>query len=161
MIIRKTPEEIEAMAASGQIVARCLGDAQRPVPPGRHDRRARPCRGEVHPHARAASPPSRATAAFRRRSAPRRTRWWCTGSRASTSSSAATCISLDVGVEYEGWVADAAVTVALRPVSPVASKLLKATREALEAAVEQCRPGNRLGDVSHAVQERVERTGSR
>jgi methionyl aminopeptidase len=68
-------------------------------------------------------------------------------------------ISLDVGVEYEGWVADAAVTIALRPVSPIASKLLKATRESLELAVEQCAPGNRLGNVSHAVQERVERDG--
>ena len=54
-------------------------------------------------------------------------------------------LSIDVGVEYEGWVADAALTVALRPVSPVAARLLKATRESLEAAVEQCRPGNRLG----------------
>jgi methionyl aminopeptidase len=68
-------------------------------------------------------------------------------------------ISIDVGVEYEGWVADAALTVALRPVSAAAGRLLKATRESLEAAVEQCRPGNRLGDVSHAVQERVEAEG--
>jgi methionyl aminopeptidase len=68
-------------------------------------------------------------------------------------------LSVDVGVVHDGWVADAAVTIALRPVSRVAAKLLKATREALEAGVEQCRPGNRLGDVSHAVQERVERDG--
>jgi methionyl aminopeptidase len=66
-------------------------------------------------------------------------------------------LSLDVGVEHNGWVADAAFTVALRPVSPIATKLLKATREALEAGLEQCVIGNRLGDVSHAVQERVER----
>jgi methionyl aminopeptidase len=68
-------------------------------------------------------------------------------------------LSIDVGVEYEGWVADAALTVALRPVSPIASRLLRATRESLEAAMEQCRPGVHLGDVSHAVQERVERDG--
>ena len=68
-------------------------------------------------------------------------------------------LSIDVGVEYEGWVADAALTVALRPVSPIAARLLKATRESLEAATEQAVAGNRLGDVSHAVQERVERDG--
>jgi methionyl aminopeptidase len=68
-------------------------------------------------------------------------------------------LSIDVGVEYEGWVADAALTVALRPVSPIASRLLKATRESLEAATAQAVAGNRLGDVSHAVQERVERDG--
>jgi methionyl aminopeptidase len=49
--------------------------------------------------------------------------------------------------------------VALRPVSPVATRLLKATRESLEAAVDHCHPGNRLGEVSHAVQQRVERDG--
>ena len=65
-------------------------------------------------------------------------------------------LSIDVGVEYEGWVADAALTVALRPVTPTAARLLKATRESLEVATEQAVPGNRLGDVSHAVQERVE-----
>jgi methionyl aminopeptidase len=68
-------------------------------------------------------------------------------------------LSIDVGVEYEGWVADAALTVALRPVSPIASRLLKATRESLESATAQAVAGNRLGDVSHAVQERVERDG--
>ncbi len=68
-------------------------------------------------------------------------------------------LSIDVGVEYEGWVADAALTVALRPVTPTASRLLKATRESLEVATEQAVPGNRLGDVSHAVQERVEADG--
>jgi methionyl aminopeptidase len=68
-------------------------------------------------------------------------------------------VSLDVGVDYEGWVADAAITVALRPISAVAAKLMRATREALDAAVEQSRPGNRLGDVSHAVQQRVEQDG--
>ena len=68
-------------------------------------------------------------------------------------------LSLDVGVEYGGWVADAAVTVALRPQSPTAAKLLKATREALELGIDQVRPGNRIGDVSHAVQQRVEQDG--
>jgi methionyl aminopeptidase len=68
-------------------------------------------------------------------------------------------LSIDVGVEYGGWVADAALTVALRPVSPTATRLLKATRESLEAAVEQFLPGNRLGDISHAVQGRIERDG--
>ena len=68
-------------------------------------------------------------------------------------------LSIDVGVIYEGWVADAAVTVAVGRVSPVAGRLLATTRAALEEAVERCRPGNRLGDVSHAVQARVEADG--
>jgi methionyl aminopeptidase len=68
-------------------------------------------------------------------------------------------ISLDVGVVKAGWVADAARTFGVGPITPVAGKLLDVTKEALFAAVEQCRPGNRLGDVSHAVQEHVEGQG--
>src|ERR671939_1400581 len=65
-------------------------------------------------------------------------------------------ISVDVGVVLDGWVADAARTFPVGPVSPVATKLLSVTEAALHDAVVQCREGNRLGDVSHAVQARVE-----
>jgi methionyl aminopeptidase len=68
-------------------------------------------------------------------------------------------ISIDIGVTYEGWVADGAVTFAVGPVTPVASKLLEVTRRSLFDAVVECRPGNRLGDVSHAVQQTVEAEG--
>ena len=68
-------------------------------------------------------------------------------------------LSIDVGVFLGGWVADAAITVPVGAVSPVARQLLETTTGALFDAVEQCRPGNHLGDVSHAVQRRVERDG--
>ena len=68
-------------------------------------------------------------------------------------------ISVDIGVVLDGWVADGAVTFPVGPVTPVARKLLEITRASLFDAVEQCRPGNRLGDVSHAVQQRVEGAG--
>ena len=56
-------------------------------------------------------------------------------------------------------MADAARTFPVGDVSPVALKLLDVTEGALFAAVEQCRVGNRLGDVSHAVQQHVESQG--
>jgi methionyl aminopeptidase len=68
-------------------------------------------------------------------------------------------ISLDVGVTYEGWVADAAITVGVGELSPEASGLLETTQASLFAAVEQMVAGNHLGDVSHAVQKRVEADG--
>ena len=71
-------------------------------------------------------------------------------------------LSVDIGVTYEGWVADGACTFPVGgrgAVSPVAEKLLETTQRSLFAAVEQCRPGNRLGDVSHAVQAVVEAEG--
>src|SRR5205814_5737440 len=68
-------------------------------------------------------------------------------------------LSVDVGVVLDGWVADAARTFAVGPVSPIAHRLLAATEGGLFAAVEHCRPGRRLGDVSHAVQAHVEGEG--
>src|SRR5205823_10359995 len=68
-------------------------------------------------------------------------------------------LSVDVGVVLDGWVADAARTFPVGPVSPIANRLLRATEGGLFAAVEQCRAGNRLGDVSHAVQAHVEAEG--
>jgi methionyl aminopeptidase len=68
-------------------------------------------------------------------------------------------LSIDIGVVLDGWVADAARTFAVGPISPVADKLLATTEQSLFAAVHECRPGNRLGDVSHAVQEHVEAAG--
>jgi methionyl aminopeptidase len=59
----------------------------------------------------------------------------------------------------DGWVADAARTFGVGSISPTARKLLTTTEASLFAAAEQCRPGNRLGDVSHAVQEVVEAEG--
>ena len=68
-------------------------------------------------------------------------------------------ISLDVGVTYEGWVADAAITIGVGEISAEAEHLLETTKASLFDAVEQVVPGNHLGDVSHAVQRRVESEG--
>ena len=68
-------------------------------------------------------------------------------------------ISLDVGVTLDGWVADAAITLPIGSVNGAAAGLLETTRDALFKGVEQARPGKRLGDVSWAIQERVERDG--
>jgi methionyl aminopeptidase len=66
---------------------------------------------------------------------------------------------VDIGVILDGWVADAAITHPIGAVTPIAQRLLAATKASLFDAVEQCVPGNRLGDVSHAVQTRVEGEG--
>ncbi|MHB1468820.1 MAG: type I methionyl aminopeptidase, partial [Solirubrobacteraceae bacterium] len=65
-------------------------------------------------------------------------------------------ISIDVGVTLDGWVADAARTFPVGDVSVDAQRLLAATEQSLHAGVAQCVPGNRVGDVSHAIQEVAE-----
>lgn len=68
-------------------------------------------------------------------------------------------LSIDTGVELDGYFGDAAVSVAVGTASAEARKLLDVTRHALDAALVMCRPGNRLGDVSHAVQVVAEAEG--
>ncbi len=68
-------------------------------------------------------------------------------------------VSIDFGMEVDGYFGDSAVTVAVGSVSPEVQKLLDVTRESLDRAIEQMRPGNRLGDVGHAVQSWVEENG--
>jgi methionyl aminopeptidase len=68
-------------------------------------------------------------------------------------------LSMDFGVELEGYYADAAVTVPVGKVTPERAKLLRVTRESLEHAIEKVRAGNRLSDISNAVQEWVEKNG--
>jgi methionyl aminopeptidase len=68
-------------------------------------------------------------------------------------------LSVDIGVTLDGWVADAARTFAVGEITPLAENLLGATERALHAGVAQCRSGNRMGDVSHAVQRVAEQAG--
>jgi methionyl aminopeptidase len=68
-------------------------------------------------------------------------------------------VGIDVGAELHGWFGDAARTYAVGRVSEEASRLMRVTEEALERGVSQARAGNRVGDISHAVQSHVERHG--
>jgi methionyl aminopeptidase len=60
-------------------------------------------------------------------------------------------LSMDLAVSIDGWVADAAVTIIVGTPTEADVRLVRATEDALAAAVEAARPGNRLGDVSAAV----------
>ena len=68
-------------------------------------------------------------------------------------------ISIDVGVTLDGWVADAARTFPVGEISPQAENLLFATEASLHAGVAQCIAGNRMGDVSVAIQRVAEEAG--
>lgn len=68
-------------------------------------------------------------------------------------------ISIDVGAFYEGYCGDAARTFAVGEISPVASKLLEVTNEALKAGVAMAKTGNRLSDIGYAIQTHVEANG--
>lgn len=68
-------------------------------------------------------------------------------------------VGLDLGCILDGFFGDSARTVAVGKTSEEAQQLLKATREALMAGVEMCRPNKRVGDIGHAVQTHAEARG--
>jgi methionyl aminopeptidase len=68
-------------------------------------------------------------------------------------------LGVDVGVTMEGYIADAAMTFPVGEISDVAERLLRVTEESLMRGIAQCKVGNRVGDISHAVQAHVESNG--
>jgi methionyl aminopeptidase len=158
LIVRKSPDEIDRIAAAGRILARCLrlltGKARAGVTTGELDRAA-----ERFIRSQNAEPAFKGYRGFPGSICTSPNSMIVHGIPGDYTLGRGDVLTIDVGVIHDGWVADAAVTIPIGKVTPVASRLLTATKAALFDAVEQCRPGGCLGDVSHAVQERVEGEG--
>jgi len=158
MIIRKTPEEIEKIAAAGEIHTRCMRLLESKIRPGVTTQQL-DAAAERFIRSQGAEPSFKGYRGF-------------TGSICASPNSMVVhgipgpyklergdILSVDIGVTLDGWVADGARTFPVGQVTPVAHKLLDVTERSLFAGVDQVRPGNRLGDVSHAIQETVEAEG--
>ena len=63
-------------------------------------------------------------------------------------------VSLDAGAVVDGLYADAATTISIGPVPPIAQRLVDTTRRALREGIDRAVAGNRVSDISHAVQDR-------
>jgi len=68
-------------------------------------------------------------------------------------------VSVDFGVEKDGYFGDSARTIAAGEVSATARRLMDVTRESLELAISECVAGNRVSDISRAIQQHVEKNG--
>jgi methionyl aminopeptidase len=158
MIIKKTPEEIERMAAAGSILVRTMnllsGKIRPGVTTGELDEAA-----EKFIRSQGAEPAFKGYRGFPGSICTSPNSMIVHGIPGPYRLARGDILSIDIGVIRDGWVADAARTFPVGPISPIARKLLTVTEESLFLAVEQCRPGKRLGDVSHAVQAHVEAAG--
>jgi methionyl aminopeptidase len=158
VIVRKTPEEIEQMAAAGRVLSRCLtlvrAKARAGVTTGELDKAA-----EKFIRSQGGEPAFKGYRGFPGSICASPNSMVVHGIPGPYKLGRGDILSIDVGVILDGWVADAAITVPIGNVSPVATRLLASTRAALFDAVEQCRPGKRLGDLGHAVQHRIEADG--
>ncbi len=158
MIVKKSPAEIEAMAAAGAIHTKVLDLLARKIRPGvttlELDRAA-----EKLIRSQGAVPSFKGYRGFTGSICASPNHMVVHGIPGSFKLKRGDILAVDVGVTKDGWVADGAITFAVGEVSPVAAKLLDVTRESLFKAVEQCVPGNHLGDIGHAVQSHVEGNG--
>ena len=158
MIIKKTPAEIDAMAAAGEILVKCMNLLAGKVRPGvtTADLDAA---AEKFIRSQGATPAFKGYRGFPGSICASPNHMVVHGIPGKFKLKKGDILSVDIGVVKDGWVADAARTFPVGEISPVAARLLAVTEEALFRAVEQCRAGNRLGDVSHAVQAHVEANG--
>lgn len=68
-------------------------------------------------------------------------------------------LSLDLGIRFNGYCTDMAITIPVGKISKETKKLIKTTREALKIGIKQVRPGNHLGDIGYVIQKYVEKNG--
>ena len=158
MIVKKSPEEIEKMAAAGKILARCHALLRAKARPGVTTEELDEA-AERFIRSQGATPAFKGYRGFPGSICASPNSMVVHGIPGPYELQRGDILSIDIGVVLDGWVADAAVTLPIGQIPSVARDLLDTTREALFDAVEQCRPGNRLGDVSNAVQTRVEAAG--
>jgi methionyl aminopeptidase len=158
VIIKKSPGEIDKMARAGAVLAATLdllADAIRPgVTTGELDRLA-----ERFIRARGATPTFKGYRGFPGSICASPNEMIVHGIPGPYRLESGDEISIDVGVTLGGWVADAARTFPVAAVSAEKANLLDATERSLHAGVAACRPGNRMGDVSSAIQEVAEGAG--
>jgi methionyl aminopeptidase len=158
VIIKKTPEEIERIAAAGEILVRTMSLLAGKIRPGVTTRELDQA-AERFIRSLDAEPAFKGYRGFPGSICTSPNSMIVHGIPGPYKLGRGDILSVDIGVVLDGWVADAARTFPVGPITPIARKLLTITEEALFLGVEQCRAGNHLGDVSHAVQTHVEAAG--
>jgi len=158
VIVRKTPAEIETMARAGAVVASTLdlmrSQARVGVTLAELDRLA-----EEHIRCHGGVPTFKGYRGFPGSICASPNDMVVHGIPGSYALEDGDLLSVDVGVTLDGYVADSATTVAVGQAPEQALELIGVCEQSLLAAIAQCRAGNRLGDISHAVQEVVEAEG--
>ena len=158
MVILKSPEEIEKIRASDVIVANILNELRNMIKPGITTI-------ELDRYSEELALKMGAKPAFKGyRGYPFSL---CTsvngevvhGMPSDRALKAGDIISLDFGIYYKGYYGDSAITLPVGEISRVSQALISTTEEALHCGIEEMRAGNRLGDISAAIQECVEASG--
>ncbi len=158
MIIRKSRHEIGKMAAAGRVVADTIAHVGDRIEPGittaELDRIA-----ETYIRSQRGVPTSQGYRGFPAAICISPNDMVVHGIPGGYVVGDGDLVTIDVGVTLDGFIADSAYTFGIGTLEPGAQRLLDVGREALVAGIAEARPGQRVGDISAAVQRQVEREG--
>jgi methionyl aminopeptidase len=158
VIIRKSAQEIEGMARAGELVHETLQLVAEHLEPGvtmmELDRIA-----DEHIAAKGGLPTSKGYKGFPAALCISPNSMVVHGIPDDYRAREGDLISVDLGVTLDGLVADSAVTLPVGEITAEAQRLLDVCQEALAAGIAEAQVGNRLSDISHAVQVVVEESG--
>jgi methionyl aminopeptidase len=152
MIYKKSPEEIAVMRRAGKILAGVMEQLEDAIKPGVTTRDLDRLAEQLITSAGAKSS-SKGYRGFPGAICTSPNNVIVHGIPDETELKEGDLISLDVALFYEGFHLDNAKTYGVGEIDPAKEKLLSVTETALEAAIEQCAPGHRLGDVGYAVEK--------
>src|SRR2546423_12317048 len=158
MIVRKSEAEIEGMALAGALLAETLALVAEHLEPG-FEMRELDRIADDHIESRGGYPTSKGYKGFPAALCISPNSMVVHGIPDGYRAREGDLISADLGVTLDGLVADSAVTLPVGEISAEAQRLLDVCREALAAGIEQAHVGNRLSDISHAIQVVVEEAG--
>jgi len=158
VIIRKSPSEIERMAKSGELVARTLAIVGAAIAPGVTTAEL-DALAEEFIRSHGAEPTFKGYRGYPASICASPNSMVVHGIPGGCTLVEGDVLSIDVGVTLNGFVGDGAFTFPVGETDPEAIALLETCRAALAAGVERARAGNRLSDISHAVQQTTESAG--
>jgi len=158
MIIRKSPAEIEQMAEAGRVVAEVLALVAEHMQPGVQTAELDAV-ADDHIRSRGGIPTFKGYRGYPASICVSPNSMVVHGIPGGYVLAGGDVVSIDVGVTLGGFVADSAWTFPVGEISREAERLLQACEDALEAGIDQARAGNRVGDVSAAVQRSAEDAG--
>lgn len=158
MIVLKSQDEIKRMADVCRIVAEVLEGIKEIVAPGVMTRELDEY-AESFIRSRGASPAFKGYRGYPASLCTSINEQVVHGIPSSTRLKKGDIISIDIGVYYKGFYGDAAVTLPVGEVTGAAKRLMSVTEEALYCGIEKAVAGNRLSDISSAIQRRVESEG--
>jgi methionyl aminopeptidase len=158
MVILKLPEEIEKARASNRIVAEVLSKLKEKVKPGVRTRDLDKLAEEIA-EKRGAKPAFKGYNGFPYALCVSVNEVVVHGMPSERVLMEGDIVGLDFGVYYQGFFGDATVTLPVGKVTQKASRLMQVTEQSLYAGIAQAKDGNRLGDISAAVQDMVEDAG--